>query len=239
MQNIPGLGGPQPEVKSKVEAAAKTAGESPAKTAHAGIRQALTEAFGRPVSDTDLFVSQTRGKFRVTVVPTVVPAKQNMTIFGLRLPFQRRQTNAIDAALANVNVGAKRRIFSRLFPERAGALHASHTFNNEEALARFVVDCRQRLGNPPAEVETKNKTDADAKTKREAEVKTAAPAPQPPRPPVSAPGGLPGGLPGMPGGLPGMPGGAPRGPAGLPGMGAGPGMPGGGPGLGPDAGMPV
>ncbi|HRH93793.1 MAG TPA: hypothetical protein PKV72_04670, partial [Candidatus Peribacteria bacterium] len=201
MQNIPGFGGPQPEVKSKVEAAAKSAGETPAKTAHAGIRQALTEAFGRPVADTDLSVNQTRGKFRVTVSPSVVPPKQNLTVFGLRLPFQRRQpAAAIDAALANVNVGAKRRIFHRLFPERNGTFHASHTFNNEEALARFTLDCRQRLGNPPAEAEAKNKSDADAKTKREAEVKTAAPAPQPPRPPVSAPGGLPGGLPGMPGG---------------------------------------
>jgi hypothetical protein len=238
MFNVPGLGSSQPEVKTKAEAATKAAAETPTKQAHAGVKQALSEAFARPVADTDISVTDNRGKFRIIISPSVLPAKRYMTVFGMQLPFQQRQTGAVDAALANVNVGAKRRIFLRMFPERKNSLHASKTFQNEEALARFVLDCKQRLGNQPLDAETKAKAETDAKVKREVETKTTA------TPPVGgvAAGG-PGGLPGMPGGLPVTPPSAPpsRGPGGIPGMpdlgGPVPSATGRGPGVPPVSGM--
>ncbi len=212
MLNVPGLRGGEPEIKAKMEATTKVAAETPTGQALAGIKQALSEAFGRPVTDMDISVSDNRGKFRVLISPSVLPAKRYMTVFGMQLPFQQRQTGAVDAALANVNVGAKRRIFLRMFPERKNRLYASKTFQNEEALARFVLDCKQRLGNQPLDAETKAKSETDAKTKREAETKITA------TPPVGA--GGPGGLPGVPGGLPVTPPSAPpsRGTGGIPGM---------------------
>lgn len=200
MPNVPGLGNREPD--------ARTAPETPQKRAHAGILQALTEAFGRPVNAADISVNQIRGKFRVTVVPTVIPPKNRMTIFGFPLPFQRRQSGAIDAALANVNVGAKRRIFFRMFPEKLGRLHASKTFRDEESLMRFVLDCQQRVGNGAQDGQAKAKTEQEQKTKGEVAAKITAEPGSPLTPPVSRglPGMTPGGLPGMPGGMPGMPG---------------------------------
>ncbi len=249
MQLIPGLGGgPEAQAKLKTEAGTKSGAERPTVRAHTELKQILTEAFGRPVADGEVSVADERGgKFRVSVAASVIPPKQPMAIFGMSLPFQRRDRGAVPTALANVNIGSKRAILMRMTPvTRRGSTQRSSKSLSAAGLESFVKECRQRLAPPPREeagkrdAETKAKTETETKSKTEAAVKTAAPLPAGlPGGPAGIPGlpGMPGApgagprLPGMPGGLPGMPG--IGGPGPMPGPGAG------GPGLPPGDGMPA